>query len=138
MRRQAERLLERGDEALLHDELASVNESVYFHQFAAHAGRPQLLYLAEADFLEIQIGTLPEQVAEELRPVEDPTRGYQYLDFLKGRCSARRCSAAPSWRSTELRERGSLAAWLSHRPSAVAMSGARMVVRLLKALSARP
>jgi cyclopropane fatty-acyl-phospholipid synthase-like methyltransferase len=85
MRRQAERLLERGDETVFHDELASVNESVYFHEFAAHAGRHQLQYLAEADFFEMQIGTLPEQVAEELRRVDDPVRREQYLDFLRGR-----------------------------------------------------
>jgi cyclopropane fatty-acyl-phospholipid synthase-like methyltransferase len=85
MQRHAERLLERGDETLFHDELASVNESVYFHEFAAHAGRHQLQYLAEADFFEMQIGTLPEQVVEELRRVDDPLRREQYLDFLKGR-----------------------------------------------------
>jgi cyclopropane fatty-acyl-phospholipid synthase-like methyltransferase len=85
MRGHAERLLERGDETLFHDELALVNESVYFHEFAAHAGRHRLQYLAEADFFEMQIGTLPEQVAAELLGVEDPLRREQYLDFLKGR-----------------------------------------------------
>jgi SAM-dependent methyltransferase len=85
MRGQAERLLERSDETLFHDELAVVNESVYFHQFAEHAGRHRLQYLAEADFFEMQIGTLPEQVSAELLGVEDPLRREQYLDFLKGR-----------------------------------------------------
>jgi cyclopropane fatty-acyl-phospholipid synthase-like methyltransferase len=85
MRRHAERLLERGDETLFHDELAMVNESVYFHEFAAHAGRHRLQYLAEADFFEMQIGTLPERVASELLSVEDPLQREQYLDFLKGR-----------------------------------------------------
>jgi SAM-dependent methyltransferase len=85
MRRQAERLLQRGDETLFHDELAVVNESVYFHEFAAHAARHRLQYLAEADFFEMQIGTLPEQAAAELLGVEDPLRREQYHDFLKGR-----------------------------------------------------
>jgi SAM-dependent methyltransferase len=85
MRRHAERLLERGDETLFHDELALVNESIYFHEFAAHAGRHRLQFLAEADFFEMQIGTLPEQVATELLGVEDPLQREQYLDFLKGR-----------------------------------------------------
>src|SRR5215211_1851772 len=85
MRRQAGRLLERSDETLFHDELAVVNESVYFHEFAAHAGRHGLQYLAEADFFEMQIGTVPEPVAGELLGVEDPLRREQYLDFLKGR-----------------------------------------------------
>ena len=39
MRGQAERLLERPDASLLHDELAEINEAVYFHEFAAHAAR---------------------------------------------------------------------------------------------------
>jgi Predicted methyltransferase regulatory domain/PKMT, C-terminal winged helix domain len=85
MRRQAERLLERSDETLFHDELAVVNESVYFREFAAHAARHGLQYLAEADFFEMQIGTLPEQAAAELLRVEDPLRREQYHDFLKGR-----------------------------------------------------
>ena len=85
MRRQAEQLFERGDETLFHDELARVNESVYFHEFAAHAGRHGLQYLAEADFFEIQIGTLPERVAEELLGIDDVVAREQYLDFLKGR-----------------------------------------------------
>jgi hypothetical protein len=85
MRREAERLLERGDETLFHDELANVNESVYFHEFVAHAGRHGLQYLAEADFFEMQIGTLPEHVSEQLRAVDDPLRREQYLDFLRGR-----------------------------------------------------
>jgi SAM-dependent methyltransferase len=85
MRRHAERLLDRSDETLFHDELAGVNESLYFHQFAAHAERHGLQYLAEADFFEMQIGTLSEPAATELLGVEDPLRREQYLDFLKGR-----------------------------------------------------
>ena len=85
MRRQADRLLERRDETLFHDELALVNEAVYFHQFAAHAGGHRLQYLAEADFFEMQIGTLPEPAAAELLGVDDPLQREQYLDFLKGR-----------------------------------------------------
>ena len=61
--RQAERLLERSDETLFHDELAAINEPVYFHEFAAHAARHGLQYLAEADFFEMQTGVLPEAVA---------------------------------------------------------------------------
>lgn len=85
MRRHAERLLDRGDASLLHDELAEVNEPVYFHEFAAHAARHDLQYLAEADFFEMQIGVASEPVADALLGVEDPVRREQYLDFLKGR-----------------------------------------------------
>jgi SAM-dependent methyltransferase len=85
MRSQAERLLERSDETLFHDELAAVNASFYFHQFADHAARHGLQYLAEADFFEMQIGVLPEPTATQLLAVEDPLLREQYLDFLKGR-----------------------------------------------------
>jgi SAM-dependent methyltransferase len=85
MSRHAERLLERSDETLFHDELAAVNQPVYFHQFAAHAERHRLQYLAEADFVEMQTGALPDEVAGELLAVEDPIRREQYLDFLTGR-----------------------------------------------------
>ena len=86
-RLEAERLLERSDQTLLHDaKLAAVNEPVYFHEFAAHAARHGLQYLAEADFFEIQTGALPEAgVAEQLIGVDDPLVREQYLDFLKGR-----------------------------------------------------
>jgi|SRR5215211_201348 len=85
MRRQAERLLERSGETLLHDELAAVNEPVYFQEFAARAARHGLQYLAEADFFETQTGVLPGQAGEDLARVGDPLAREQYLDFLKGR-----------------------------------------------------
>jgi hypothetical protein len=85
MRRQGERLLERSDETLFHDELAAVNEPVYFHAFVSHAARCGLQYLAEADFFEMQTGVLPEPLSNELLRVEDVIRREQYLDFIKGR-----------------------------------------------------
>jgi hypothetical protein len=85
MRRQSERLLERSDETLFHDELAAVNEPVYFHEFMSHAAGCGLQYLAEADFFEMQTGVLPEPLSEELLRVEDVIRREQYLDFVKGR-----------------------------------------------------
>ena len=85
MRRQSERLLERSDETLFHDELAAVNEPVYFHGFMSHAARCGLQYLAEADFFEMQTGVLPEALSDELLRIEDVIRREQYLDFIKGR-----------------------------------------------------
>ena len=85
MRGQAERLLDRDDSSLLHDELAEINDAVYFHEFATHAARHGLQYLAEADFFEMQIGAAPGPAADALLAVRDPVRREQYLDFLKGR-----------------------------------------------------
>jgi SAM-dependent methyltransferase len=84
-RRQAELLLERDDSSLLHDDLADVNDPLYFHEFVAHAEAHGLQYLAEADFFEMQTGVAPEPVLDALLAVEDPVRREQYLDFLKGR-----------------------------------------------------
>ncbi|MGZ6674009.1 MAG: methyltransferase regulatory domain-containing protein [Solirubrobacteraceae bacterium] len=85
MRGQAERMLARSDATLLHDELAEVNDALYFHEFAAHAADHGLQYLAEADFFEMQIGAASEPAAQALLAVEDPVRREQYLDFLKAR-----------------------------------------------------
>ena len=85
LRRHAAELLERSDASLLHDDLAEVNDPVYFHDFAAHAARHGLQYLTEADFFESQIGAVSEPAAEAMLAVEDPVRREQYLDFLKGR-----------------------------------------------------
>ena len=85
VRRQAERLLAHSDASLVHDELAPFNEAVYFYEFAAHAARHSLQYLAEADFFEMQIGAASEPAAKALLGVENPVRREQYLDFLKAR-----------------------------------------------------
>jgi SAM-dependent methyltransferase len=85
LRAHAGELLDRSDASLLHDDLADVNEPVYFHELVEHAGRHGLQYLAEADFFEMQIGAASEPAAEALLGIEDPVRREQYLDFLKGR-----------------------------------------------------
>jgi SAM-dependent methyltransferase len=85
MRREAERMLAQSDASLLHDQLAPFNDPVYFYEFAAHAARHALQYLAEADFFEMQIGAASEQTVRALMGVENVVRREQYLDFLKGR-----------------------------------------------------
>ena len=85
LRRPAEELLARADASVLHDDLADVNDPVYFHEFAAHAAMHGLQYLAEADFFEMQIGVLSGAVADALQQLSDVVRREQYLDFVKGR-----------------------------------------------------
>ncbi len=65
---------------LYHDDLAPVNEPVYFHEFAAHAGRHGLQYVGEADLYEMfdHRGVL-DWLGDRLLERE------QYLDFLKVR-----------------------------------------------------
>ena len=45
---EAREMLERSDDILFHDDLAPVNDPVWFRDFAAHAGRFGLQYLGEA------------------------------------------------------------------------------------------
>ena len=46
---EAKALLELSDDSLCHDDLAPINDPVWFHEFAAHAQRHGLQYLGEAD-----------------------------------------------------------------------------------------
>jgi hypothetical protein len=85
VRREAERMLAQSDASLLHDQLSPFNDPVYFYEFAAHAARHALQYLAEADFFEMQVGAASEATVQALIGVEDVVRREQYLDFLKGR-----------------------------------------------------
>ena len=96
MRGQAERLLERTDASLLHDELAEVNDAVYFHEFVAHAARHGLQYLAEADFFEMQIGAAPSRRRRAARASRIPCAASSTSTSSRAGCSARRCCAAPS------------------------------------------
>jgi len=71
-------LLKHAGGGLYHDDLAEVNDSVYFHEFAAHARRHGLQYLGEADFHEMfdpqgSLAWLKDDVLER----------EQYLDFLR-------------------------------------------------------
>jgi SAM-dependent methyltransferase len=70
--------LGRDQAGLFHDDLAPINDPVYFHQFVAHAGRYGLQYLGDAHVQEMadHRGVLRalgrDRIARE-----------QYLDFLK-------------------------------------------------------
>ena len=73
-------LLKLDDGSLFHDDLAEINDPVYFRDFAAHAGRHALQYLGEADPPELfdpqgLLQAVPGGVIER----------EQYMDFLKAR-----------------------------------------------------
>jgi hypothetical protein len=63
------------DDVLFHDDLAPVNQPVWFHEFAAHAARHGLQYLGEAD---------PHEMFDEKGRLQD-LDGEQRLDFRKQR-----------------------------------------------------
>jgi SAM-dependent methyltransferase len=78
---------ERSLSGLFHDDLAEVNEPVYFYEFVEHAQRHGLQFLAEAQFSSMQIAEYAPELAEALCSMagEDAVRRQQYLDFLKCR-----------------------------------------------------
>jgi SAM-dependent methyltransferase len=72
---------------LLHDELAAVNEPVYFHEFIAHADRFGLRFMAEADAHTMETSGFPAEIADQLdgMAAKDILQKEQYLDFLHQR-----------------------------------------------------
>jgi hypothetical protein len=80
------RLLDRPDWLVFHDELADVNTPVYFHEFAAHARRHGLQFLAEAHLADSHVTGLPAEVAQGLMALPDDVLvREQYLDFVLNR-----------------------------------------------------
>jgi SAM-dependent methyltransferase len=63
------------DDVLFHDDLAPINDPVWFHEFAAHAARHRLQYLGDADLHEMF------DAKGRLQTLE----GEQLLDFRKNR-----------------------------------------------------
>ena len=75
---EAKALLGHGEGGLFHDDLAEINDSFYFRDFAAHAARHRLQYLGEADFHEMFD---PQGSLNWLK--DDLLEREQYLDFLR-------------------------------------------------------
>ena len=82
---EAAALLERPDSLLFHDALAPVNDPFLFQDFAARAAAHDLQYLAEANFLEMQGGSLPADLQLELAAGSDVVRQEQLLDYVRVR-----------------------------------------------------
>jgi methyltransferase-like protein/SAM-dependent methyltransferase len=81
-----ERLLPKEAALLIHDELAEVNEPLYFYQFAQRAAQHGLRYLAEAEFQTMLASNLPDGVADTLRQIaRDTISVEQYMDFVRNR-----------------------------------------------------
>jgi hypothetical protein len=82
---QAVELLGRTDSALFHDDLSEIYEPVYFHQFAAHAGRHGLEYMGEASLPDSMPRNLEAEAVERIRGFAggDRIAEQQYLDFAR-------------------------------------------------------
>jgi methyltransferase-like protein/SAM-dependent methyltransferase len=71
-------VLDKAESAMFHDDLAEVNDPVYFHEFAAHAARHGLQFLTEVDLSEMfdplqRVQGIAGSVVER----------EQYMDFLR-------------------------------------------------------
>jgi methyltransferase-like protein/SAM-dependent methyltransferase len=81
-----EYFIPKSDEFLLHDELETVNEPLYFYQFAERAASHGLQYLTEVTFQEMLADNLPAEVSQRLRHMARSTVELeQYMDFLRNR-----------------------------------------------------
>src|SRR3546814_8107419 len=68
LREEVRSLLSRTDpEVLFHDDLAEINQPVSITTFAAHAGRFDLQFLDEADYLEMAAEAVLEANGDQLR-----------------------------------------------------------------------
>jgi SAM-dependent methyltransferase len=74
---EAKSLMEQGDDSLFHDDLAPINDPVWFREFAGHAQRHRLQYLGEADSHKTFDPAMP------LVPAAEVLEREQYVDFLK-------------------------------------------------------
>ena len=75
IRKEMENLLERGAEAVFHDDLAEPNDPFYLMDFIGHAARHGLQYLGDAEPVRDDVRDLP-------LPAEDWFEARQYGDFL--------------------------------------------------------
>jgi SAM-dependent methyltransferase len=75
IRKEMENLLERGAEAIFHDDLSEINDPVYLMDFIGHAARHGLQYLGDAEPVRDDVRGLPW-------PAEDWLEARQYGDFL--------------------------------------------------------
>ncbi len=87
LRLELDRLESVQDGQVFHDDLAPVNDAVYFDEFVRHAAHHRLQFLAEAELELIGPEGLPEWVQSELARLsgDDLIKREMYMDFLRDR-----------------------------------------------------
>jgi SAM-dependent methyltransferase len=80
-------LRERTPGGMFHDDLGAVNDPVYFREFADHAGRHGLRFVAESGHVGMQTGAYPAAVAGVLNGMaeRDVLAREQFTDHLRVR-----------------------------------------------------
>jgi methyltransferase-like protein/cyclopropane fatty-acyl-phospholipid synthase-like methyltransferase len=86
LRQEFERLDATSNETVLHSALADVNNAFYVHEFAGHAARHGLQFLAEAEYVMMQDHIFNDEARSVLQQLAGrPVEREQYIDFLLGR-----------------------------------------------------
>lgn len=79
-------LLDTEDAYLFHEDLAVVNQPLYFYQFIDRITEHDLQYLGEAQFHTMLASNFPAEVVHKLRAMATTTVALeQYMDFLRNR-----------------------------------------------------
>ncbi len=74
------------ESALLHEELETYNQPLYFHQFVERTAQHDLQYLVEAEFQTVMPNGLTQEVTDYLKNIVHSTVELeQYYDFLHNR-----------------------------------------------------
>src|SRR5205085_10027152 len=84
LRSELQRFSSRDAGFLFHDDLASINDPCWFHEFVAHAGSHGLQFLCEAELVATSYFGLSDAARRVLESL-DPVVREQYLDFAKCR-----------------------------------------------------
>ena len=83
---QLEYLAAKAPESVFHDDLASINQPLYFHEFIEAIETAGLRFISELEPMAFFTDDLPSFAQEALDKVwDDPIRREQYLDFIRGR-----------------------------------------------------
>jgi SAM-dependent methyltransferase len=82
VQRELDQVADRDPGFLFHDDLAVINDPVYFHEFADHAARHGLQFLGDAELQTMSYVGLTPQVRSVLAQL-DPLTREQYLDFVR-------------------------------------------------------
>lgn len=86
VRREIDELLHhRRDSSIFHDDLAPINEPMYFHQVVSAANQHQLQFVSESRYLDSTSIYFPEEIQKHLQQMEEKSylMKEQYLDFIK-------------------------------------------------------
>ncbi len=86
IRAQFDRTLKHADEVFFHDDLSEINQSFYFHEFIADAGRHGLQFVGEARANDLSAGKFTPQAMQRMQELERAPEivREQYKDFIRG------------------------------------------------------